>query len=279
MAPLAQYADLASASSRSSLAPRANRLAILVHSLFAHPCCLSRAPPLTIRKAWVSSPTSSWSLSRKPRGVPLVGLRPGLGNVLSMGAAIDTRLVESKDLPDLRRLFESQRTTRRCWCMAFCVTRSQFAAGWLNGGNQRRFGAMAAASSTPMGILASQAAEPVGWCACGPRSRYVAATDPRNKIMRNRVRDEDEIVWLLPCFFVRAERRGQGVVHALTRAAVELARGKGAFAIEGWPLAGSERRSGDAFVGREQVFEDLGFSCVERPSPERVIMRLELHST
>jgi len=111
---------------------------------------------------------------QEPRGVPLVGLRPGLGNVLSMGAAIDTRLVESKDLPDLRRLFESQRTTRHCWCMAFCVTRSQFAAGWLNGGNQRRFGTLAAASSTPMGILASQAAEPVGWCPCGPRSRYVA---------------------------------------------------------------------------------------------------------
>ena len=203
-------------------------------------------------------------------------MRPGLGSLLFVTADVDTRPVGPNDMPDLARLFDSQRTTRRCWCMAFCVTRSQFAAGWLNGGNQRRFGAMAAASSTPMGILASQAAEPIGWCACGPRSRYVAATAPRNKIMRNRARDEDEIVWLLPCFFVRAGRRGQGVIHALIRAAVELARGKGASAIEGWPLAGSERRSGDAFVGREQVFEDLGFSCVERPSPERVIMRLEL---
>ncbi len=55
---------------------------------------------------------------------------------------------------------------------------------------------MAAASSTPMGILASRAAEPVGWCACGPRSRYVAATSSRSKITRNRARDEDEIVWL-----------------------------------------------------------------------------------
>ena len=193
-----------------------------------------------------------------------------------MGADIDTRPVGPEDLPDLARLFESQRTTRRCWCMAFCVTRSQFAAGWLNGGNQRRFGAMAAASSTPMGILASLAAEPVGWCACGPRSRYVAATTARSKIMQDRARDEDEIVWLLPCLFVRAERRGQGVIHALMRAAVELARREGAAAIEGWPLAGSERRSGDAFLGREQVFEELGFSCVDRPSPERVIMRLEL---
>ena len=198
---------------------------------------------------------------------------------MSVSADVDTRPVGPEDVPDLARLFESQRTTRRCWCMAFCVTRSQFAAGWLNGGNQRRFGAMAAASSTPMGILASRAAEPVGWCACGPRSRYVAATSPRSKIMRNRARDEDEIVWLLPCLFVRAGRRGQGVTHVLVRAAVELACREGASAIEGWPLAGSEWRSDDAFVGREEVFEDLGFSCVERPSPERVIMRLELRGT
>jgi GNAT superfamily N-acetyltransferase len=206
-------------------------------------------------------------------------LTSSLGSLLFVSADIDTRSVGPKHLPDLARLFESQRTTRRCWCMAFCVTRSQFAAGWLNGCNQRRFGAMAAASSTPMGILASQAAEPVGWCACGPRSRYVAATTPRSKVMRNRARDEDEIVWLLPCLFVRAGRRGQGVSHALVRAAVELARREGASAIEGWPLAGSERRSGDAFLGREQVFEDLGFNCVERPSPERVIRRLELRGT
>lgn len=129
-----------------------------------------------------------------------------------------------------------------------------------------------------MGILASQAAEPVGWCACGPRSRYVAATSPQNKIMQNRARDEDDIVWLLPCLFVRAGRRGQGVTHALIRAAVELARSEGASAIEAWPLAESERRSGDAFLGREQVFNELGFRCVERPSPVRVIMRLELEA-
>jgi hypothetical protein len=83
----------------------------------------------------------------------LTGLRPGLGSLMFVSADVDTRPVGSKDVPDLARLFESQRTTRRCWCMAFCVTRSQFAAGWLNGGNQRRFGAMAAASSTAMGIL------------------------------------------------------------------------------------------------------------------------------
>jgi GNAT superfamily N-acetyltransferase len=94
--------------------------------------------------------------------------------------------------------------------------------------------------------------------------------------MRNRARDEDEIVWLLPCLFVRAGHRGQGVSHALVGAAVDLARRERAPAIESWPLAGSQARSTDAFLGREQVFKDLGFSCVERPSRERLIMRLEL---
>jgi GNAT superfamily N-acetyltransferase len=160
--------------------------------------------------------------------------------------------------------------------MVFCESRSQFAVGWLNGGNRQRFEAMAAASPVPMGILASVAGEPVGWCACGPRSRYVVAIGGRSSVLRNRVRAEDKSVWLLPCLFVGVGYRAQGVTYTLVRAAVELARREGASAIEGWPVAGSARRSGDAFLGREKVFEDLGFSCVERPSPQRAIMRLEL---
>jgi GNAT superfamily N-acetyltransferase len=160
--------------------------------------------------------------------------------------------------------------------MAFCLTRSQFAAGWLGSGNRHRFEAIATVNATPMGILASVAGEPVGWCACGPRSRYTVAISGRSKILTHRERAEDDSVWLLPCLLVRSEHQGQGVTYALVRAAVELARREGALAIEGWPLAGSHRQSGDAFLGREKVFEDLGFSCVKRPTPQRVIMRLEL---
>jgi GNAT superfamily N-acetyltransferase len=189
---------------------------------------------------------------------------------------VETRPVGPDDLAELARLFESQRNTRHCWCMAFCTTRSQFALGWLNGGNQRRFEAMAAASPTPLGILASLAGEPVGWCACGPRSRYALATGPQSTIVRNRVRGEDESVWLLPCLFVRGGHRGHGVTYALVRGAVELARAAGAVAIEAWPVAGSDRTSADGFLGREQMFDQLGFSTVDRPNPGRVIMRREL---
>jgi GNAT superfamily N-acetyltransferase len=193
-----------------------------------------------------------------------------------VGTDVDTRPVGPGGLAELAGLFESQRSTRHCWCTAFCVTRSQFAAGWFGGGNRRRFEAMATSNASPMGILALLAGEPVGWCACGPRSRYTVAIGGRSTMLVTRPRAEDESVWLLPCLFVRAGHRGHGITHALVRAAVELARREGAFAIEGWPLAGSDQRSADAFLGREEVFADLGFRCVERPNRQRAIMRLEL---
>ena len=94
--------------------------------------------------------------------------------------------------------------------------------------------------------------------------------------MTRRAPEEDESVWLLPCLFVRAGHRGQGITYALVRAAVELARREGAFAIEGWPLAKEVQQSADAFLGREEVFDDLGFRRIDQPSPQRTIMRLEL---
>ena len=56
-------------------------------------------------------------------------------------------------------------------------------------------------------------------------------------------------------------------------AVVSVARGEGAVALEAWPLSEQEAPSADAFVGREQLFDALGFRCVARPVPERAIMR------
>ena len=109
---------------------------------------------------------------------------------------------------------------------------------------------------------------------CGPRSRYIVATSGQSNITR-RAPVEDATAWLLPCLFVRVGHRAQGVTYAMVGAAVELARRKGAVAIEGWPGTASNKRAADAFLGREKVFKTPGFSCVERPSPRRAIMRLE----
>lgn len=190
-------------------------------------------------------------------------------------AEVTARPMGSDDLDRVATLFASERTTSHCSCMAFCSSRREFALGWFGGGNARRFAAMAARSPHPMGVLAFHADRVVGWCACGPRSRY-AVTDAARELMRGREPQDDAATWFLPCLFVLRGYRGQGVTRTLARAVVDLARREGATAIEGWPVAASVGRSADAFVGREPVFADLGFSRVARPTPERVIMRLEL---
>jgi len=196
-------------------------------------------------------------------------------SVLGVTASLDVRPVGPGEVDALAQLFGSERTTRHCWCMSFCTSRAQFAAGWFGGGNRRRF-EMMATENTPMGVIAFLGEAPVGWGACGPRSRYLGANPARHPMLGGRSRAEDDTVWLLPCLFVHAGHRAQGVSHALVNAAGSLARRQGAVAIEGWPLSVSQAFSAEAFVGREQLFADLDFHCVERPVPTRAIMRLEL---
>lgn len=127
-----------------------------------------------------------------------------------------------------------------------------------------------------MGVLASVSAEPVGWCACGPRSRYVGPGTTGATMLRDRDRHEDDAVWLVPCFFVRADHRSAGVTHALLRSAIEVATRYGATAIEGWPAAGSHPHPGDVFKGRESLFTKRGFTRNAGPQGRQVVMRLEL---
>ena len=173
-------------------------------------------------------------------------------------------------------LFDGERSTRHCSCMAFCSSSWRFARGWYGGGNRRDFGAMAASSDLPVGVVATLENEPVGWCACGPRARYTAAIQGRSRLLAGRPRDEDSSVWLVACVFVAAASRGTGAAVALLRAAVALAGTEGASAVEAWPLATGVRRPGEEHLGREGVFARLGFRCVERPTVDRALMRLEL---
>jgi hypothetical protein len=198
-------------------------------------------------------------MSPEARSVPLVEILP----------------VGADQLPGVRELFDVERTTRHCWCMAFCTTRWQFATGWYGGGNRRRFEAMAANERLPLGVLAMRDGEPVGWCACGPRRRYRAAVDGRSSPLARRPPDDDDHVWLIACIIIRPEHRGSGVALPLLRGAMSVAREENATAIEAWPLARGVRRPEDAHVGREGVFTRLGFERVEQPSTERVIMRYE----
>lgn len=174
-------------------------------------------------------------------------------------------------LDDVGRLFCSDAVVDKCWCMWFIIPVKAFhAAG--GEGNRASFSALAAEADRPMGLLAYQAGEPVGWCAAGPRSRYVRAL--QTPTYRGGEAREDDTVWFVPCFFVRKEARGTGVSRALLEAAVELARANDATAIEAFPFSGTKRRSGgDLQVGVQSLFAACGFEVIRTPSTSRVVMR------
>jgi GNAT superfamily N-acetyltransferase len=173
---------------------------------------------------------------------------------------------------DARDLFNSNPTTRGCWCMWFLLSTREVQAAWGDG-NQRGFERLAV-QNPPGGVLAYRDGQPVGWCAAGPRSRYARAL--RSPIMAHRDPAEDGSVWLVPCFFVRTGARRTGITEELLTAVVEQARQHGARAIEGFPLAGSGPHSTDRYLGTEPLFSACGFSTIARPSPRRVVMRLSL---
>lgn len=183
--------------------------------------------------------------------------------------------VTPERLADVATLFGSSGTTRGCYCAWFLFSAKEVQAGW-SGGNRLAFEACTRAETPrPMGLLAYAGGDPVGWCAAGPRSRYARAL--RSKVLRQHDADENDDVWLVPCFFIRAGFRRQGIMRELLTHAVDLAAGHGAKAIEGFPLSGDRRRgSGEAFLGIEPLFAACGFSVVDRPTPNRAVMRREL---
>lgn len=125
------------------------------------------------------------------------------------------------------------------------------------------------------GLVAYLDDEPVGWCAVGPRPSY------EGLVRHFRVpwdgRDEDRTnpnIWAVTCVFTRAGFRKRGVSRALVRAAVDFAQGRGARALEGYPLTRTDVLAEELHVGTLTTFEGAGFTEVNRPSARRAVMRI-----
>ena len=133
-------------------------------------------------------------------------------------------------------------------------------------------------SETTSGLVAYLGGEPVGWCAVEPRPAYTGLVRNNRVPWEGREEDKaDETVWAVTCVFARAGFRGRGMAYALVRAAVDLARERGARALEGYPLLTEpgQRISWDEIhVGSRSLFEAAGFTEVSRPTIRRVVMRI-----
>lgn len=129
------------------------------------------------------------------------------------------------------------------------------------------------------GILAFLDDEPVGWCANEPRTAYPGMARSMPVPWAGRTEDKaDHGVWSVTCFITRAGYRKRGVSRALARAAVDFARGRGARALEGYPMLtqpGVDIPWGELHVGSRGIFAAAGFREVSHPTLRRVVMRID----
>jgi GNAT superfamily N-acetyltransferase len=185
---------------------------------------------------------------------------------------MEIRHLTASLIADVEALFAADRAMDHCRCMWFIIPVRLYHAQGASG-NRAAFARLAEASDTPLGLVGFEGDEPVAWCALGARRRFARAI--LTPTYRGRDSTEDESVWLIPCVFVRGDRRRAGLTAQMIKAAVEAAQTGGAKAIEAFPLAGGKRQSKDVQVGFEQTFAREGFRVIARPSENRALMRLD----
>jgi GNAT superfamily N-acetyltransferase len=184
---------------------------------------------------------------------------------------------------DLQAVFGTRGDPSRCWCQRFKMSPGE---SWRSVGREElafRFRTQTdcghpKANSTS-GLVAYHNGQPVGWCAVEPRNTYPRLLLKSRVPWEDRAEDKnDDTVWAVTCFVVRAGFRRHGITRELARAAVDFARERGARALEGYPMLtkpGEDVTWGELYVGKRSVFADAGFTEVSHPTPRRVVMRIE----
>ncbi|WP_439030790.1 GNAT family N-acetyltransferase [Gordonia terrae] len=166
-------------------------------------------------------------------------------------------------------------TSNVCWCLSYRIPSTQNQQ--LVREERGKFVKELCDSGIPLGVLAYDGGDVVGWAAVSPRADTTFA---RNRKIPH---VDDLPVWSVWCIRVRPGHRKKGISHALLRGAVDYARSNGAPAIEGYPVdnKGEKVDLTMAYVGTRGLFEKAGFvkaadtGSVLARFP-RVVMRLSL---
>ena len=182
---------------------------------------------------------------------------------------------------DLRAVFGTRGDTSRCWCQRYRMAPGE---SWRSVGAEELSSRLREQtecdhprSATTSGLVAYLDDEPVGWCAVAPRSHHARLLRNSRVPWDGRSEDKtDDGVWAVTCFVTRTGFRKRQITHALARAAVDLARSRGARAIEGYPITTTEVLLSELHVGTRSAFESAGFVEVAHPSLRRLVMRIDL---
>jgi GNAT superfamily N-acetyltransferase len=172
---------------------------------------------------------------------------------------------------DLVMLFGERGASSGCWCMFFRLSGGEF--GRQAGAAAREGLRELVRDGAVPGLLAYAEGRPVGWCSVAPRQEF------RRVLGSRTLRPVDHRpVWSVVCFYIDRTARRRGVAERLLDAAIQHADAAGAEALEGYPRDTTARPHPNAelYMGTVSMFQAAGFQEVERRSPTRPIMRLEL---
>lgn len=170
----------------------------------------------------------------------------------------------SETWPLAEALFSTSKTVEWCFCTWFMQTNAEMRTNDNRAVLRERLG-------SPIGLLAVDGEEAVGWVAVAPRASYSRLG--RSKITAP-VSGDISGVWSVTCFYVRRDARRQGVTSLLLDAAVEHAAKAGARSVEGYPIdtEGRKLQAGELYHGRLAMFLDAGFELVERRGTRRALV-------
>jgi GNAT superfamily N-acetyltransferase len=192
-----------------------------------------------------------------------------------MADPVTIEIRSATDFDDVRTMVGPKRPDASvCWCLSYRLSSKENRAliGPARGEKVKEL-----IERGPLGVLAYDEGEVVGWAAVAPRAETSFA------ISRKIPHVDDLDVWSVWCIRVRPGHRGKGISHLLLEGAVEFAKEGGAPAIEGYPVdnRGEKVDLTMAYVGTRRTFEKAGFvkaadtDSVLNGFP-RVLMRLDL---
>lgn len=189
--------------------------------------------------------------------------------------AIQTR--PATDFDDVKTMLgpKQRPDANVCWCLSYRIPskENQALTGPARGERVKQM-----IQEGPIGVLAYDSDEVVGWAAVAPRAETTFARS------RKIPHVDDLDAWSVWCIRVRPGHRGKGISHDLLAGAVAFARDQSAPAVEGYPVdnRGEKVDLTMAYVGTRRLFEDAGFTKVADTESvldgfPRVVMRLDLN--
>jgi GNAT superfamily N-acetyltransferase len=172
--------------------------------------------------------------------------------------------------PALVELFGPRGACGGCWCMFWRLEKGERWDDLKGAPAKRRFKRLVV-SGEAQGAVAFAGKEPVGWIAYGPRISF-----PRLDRARILACQDSGSVWALPCFFIKAGWRDQGVAKALLAHALKSLRRRGVRIAEGYPVnlkPGQRLPNAFAWTGTRSLFADAGFALAGLATTSKVRMR------